>query len=476
MLMDKRFKICLLSVFFVVMLPVPFFARAILVLPDGALIKGAFTPEVYFMENGMKRWVINEAVFRNFDFEWSKIKIVPNEELEGYPAGKILDEKSKYPDGTLLRGGRARAGDGVKVYAMQKGSARWVATEQDFENLGFDWQSVMDISPTKLKGLPKGSTLSQPERILRPLTILKETPEPVLETTEAVFRFTGVAGSEDKRNLKFETFIEGVDSNWVATASQERKVNLPPKAGQYKFFVRAVAPNGSSVDRLPRSFAFKLKLSPYYGQVTRSGSGLPSTDANKEKLTLASKSAEPIYLRGWSVGSEKYKTNFLLPDSTFEIPNQPYYQYENELFITSKRKISVFSGASPMGVNFRLNKCVGYLDAYYKFDPPLSNLCVKPSVAEMDGLNAYCKKVIGSSVASCKETDLNDVMIDAECRDFMKERLSYSKCVENNNAFYDFLLDEWRVYLRRSAEIWPNEKDAILLRDQDGLLVYRLKY
>ena len=474
--MDKWLKTCLFVVFFFGVLSSPLFACAILVLPDGALIKGAFTPEVYFMENGLKRWVINEAVFRNFDFEWSKIKIVLNEELEGYPVGKILDEKSKYPDGTLLRGDHARAGDGVKVYAMQKGSARWVATEQDFENLGFDWQSVMDISPAKLKGLPKGSTLSQPERILRPLTILKETSEPVLETTEAVFRFSGVAGSEDKRNLKFETFIEGVDSNWIATASQERKINLPPKAGQYKFFVRAVAPNGSSVDRLPRSFAFEAKFSPYYGQVTMSGSGLTSTDANKEKLTLASKSAEPIYLRGWSVGSEKYKTSFLLPDSAFEIPDQPYYQYENELFITSKRKIIIFSGASPMGVNFRLNKCVGYLDAYYKFDPVLPNLCVKPTAAEMDGLNAYCKKVIGSSVASCKEPDLNDVMIDAECRDFMKERLSYSKCVENNNAFYDFLLDEWRVYLRRSAEIWPNEKDAILLRDQDGLLVARMKY
>jgi len=86
-------KICLFVAFFGAISFAPGLTRAILVLPDGALIKGAFTPEVYFMENGLKRWVINEAVFRNFDFEWSKIKIVPNEELEGYPAGKILDEK-----------------------------------------------------------------------------------------------------------------------------------------------------------------------------------------------------------------------------------------------------------------------------------------------------------------------------------------------------------------------------------------------
>ena len=454
----------------------PGLARAIMVLPDGALVKGVYSPEVYFMENGMRRWVINEAAFRNFDFEWGKIKVVPSDELEGYPLGKIIDDKSKYPDGTLLRADAAREGDGVKIYAVQKGLARWVASERDFENSGFDWQSVMDISPAKLKNLSKGATLTQPEKIQRPLTVLKETPEKVLESLDVVFRFSGVAPTEEKRSLKFETFVEGIDSNWVTTTSQERKVKLPSKGGKYKFFVRAVAPNGSAVDRLPRSYAFELNLSPYYGQVTMSGSGLTSKDASKEKLTFTSKGAEPIYMRGWTVGSEKYNTSFALPDSAFEIPNQPYYQYEDELFITSKRKIAVFSGTSPIGVNFRLNKCVGYLDAYYKFDPVLPNLCVKPTEAEMDGLNAYCKKAIGSSVASCKEPDLNDAMIDAECRDFMKERLSYSKCVENNNMFYDFLLDEWRVYLRRSSEIWPNEKDAILLRDKDGLLVAKMKY
>lgn len=474
--MKKLFKIYLFIIFFSGVLSVPAFTRAIMVFPDGALVRGAYTPEVYFMENGMRRWIINEAAFRNFDFEWNKIMIVPNEELGGYPLGKILDEKSKYPEGALLRGDLARGGDGVKIYLMQKGTARWVATAQDFENLGLDWQAVMDIAPAKLKSVSKGLALSQPERILRPLTVLQEMPDPVLESTEAIFRFSGVAAAEDKRNLKFETFVEGADSNWAVASSQERKVTLPAKSGKYKFFVRAEAPDGGAIDRLPRSFAFEVRLSPYFGQVAISGSGLTSTDPNKERITFTAKSADPIDLRGWTLGSEKYHTSFVLPDSAFEIPNQPYYQYEKNLSIDSKRKITVFSGASPMGVNFRLNKCVGYLDAYYKFDPPLPNLCVKPTAAETDNLNAYCKKAINSSVASCAEPNLNDTLIDADCRDFMKERLSYSKCVEHNNAFYDFLLDEWRVYLSRSAEIWPNEKDAILLRDKDGLLVSKFKY
>lgn len=473
--MKQQFKIFIFILFFAGAFAPFHFTRALLVFPDGSLIRGSNTPEVYFMENGIRRWVINEAAFRNLDFEWGKVKVVLDEELGNYPAGKILDAKSKYPEGVLLRADSARGGDGVKVYIIQKGAARWVADARDFENLGLDWQSVMDILPAKLKIISKGQPLTQSERVARPRAVLKDVPDKIIEDISAVFRFTGVAGSEEERNLKFETFMEGVDSNWTTVGSQERKVTLPQKSGQYKFFVRAKSPNGA-VDPLPKVYVFEVRLSPYYGQVTISSSGLTSTDANKERLTLASKSAEPIELAGWTVGSEKYYTSFALSDSAYEIPDQPYYQYQKNLAIDSKRKITVFSGASPLGVNFRLNKCIGYLNSYHKFDPPIPSVCPKPKPDEIKNLNAYCQKAINSSAGSCKEPNLNDVLIDADCRDYMKEHLSYSKCVENNNQYYDFLTDEWRVYLRRSSEIWANEKDAILLRDKDGLLVNRLKY
>lgn len=473
--MRKWLKLFLPAVFLTVIFLPPRLTRALLVFPDGSLVRGSNTPEVYFMENGIKRWVVNEAAFRNFDFEWGKVKVVPDEELGNYPAGKILDEKSKYPDGALLRADHARGGDGIKVYIIQKGAARWVADARDFENLGLDWQSVMDIPPAKLKIISKAQALTQSERVMRPLAVLKDVPGKVVEDALAVFRFTGVAGSEEDKNLKFETFVEGADSNWTTVSAQERKITLPSKSGQYKFFVRAKSPNGA-VDPLPKVYAFEVRLSPYYGQVTISGSGLTSTDPEKERLTLASKSAEPIELAGWTVGSEKYYTSFALPDSVYEIPDQPYYQYQKNLAIDSKRKIIVFSGASPLGVNFRLNKCIGYLNNYHKFDPPISSACPKPKPDEIKNFNAYCQKVINSSAGSCKEPNLNDVLINADCRDYMKEHLSYSKCVENNNQYYDFLTDEWRVYLRRSSEIWANEKDAILLRDKDGLLVNKFKY
>lgn len=449
--------------------------HTLLVLPDGSLIKSFNASEVYFMENGMKRWVINEVVFRDLDFQWDKIKIVPDEVLGDYPIGKTLDKKSKYPDNMLVRGDKAQGGDGVKVFILQKGVARWIATQEYFEGLGLDWRSVMDIASVKLSKIKKGAPFVQQTKVARPFAVLESTPDKVIEETSVIFRFTGVTGQEYDKNLKFDTFIEGLDSKWVAVSGHERKATLPAKSGLYKFFVRAVSPDGG-IDPLPKSYAFEVKLSPYFGQVSISGSGLSLTDPNKEKITLTGKNTEPISLNGWTVGSLKYHTSFIIPENAYEIPDQPYYQYQKDLYIYSKAKINIFSGASPMGVNFRLNKCIGYLKNYYKFDPVITNSCPKPLAGDIKSFSAYCQKTINSSVASCKEPDLNDILIDAECRDYMKENLSYSKCVENSSAFHDFLTNEWRVYLRRPSEIWANEKDSIILRDADGLLVGKFQY
>lgn len=475
--MRKWPQILLLSLFFAGVFFIPNFSFAILALSDGVLVKEVGSSKVYFVENGMRRWIVDENAFNKLNFQWSKIEVVPNGELNGYPVGKIIDDKSKYPDGLLIRGDIAQGGDGAKIYLIKKGVARWIESAPDFENLGLDWNSVMDIPPAVLKVLlkSKGASISQGEWLAHPLAVLKDTPGKIIEESSAKFNFTGVAGRSDQRTLSFETFLEGVDSGWITTSAQERTVTLPKGSGHYTFFVRAKDVDGYS-DRLPKSYSFDVKLSPYFEQVMIAGTGLNSKVPGAERLMLTGKSADPIDLNGWTVGSEKYRTSFTIPADVYEIPDQPYYEYKSSLKMYAKGKITIYSGASPLGVNFRLNKCIGYLNNYHKFDPVLPNSCPKPDPKETQNLTAYCNKIITSSIASCKEPNLNDVLIDAECRDYMKERFSYAKCVENNNSFYDFLTDEWRVYLNRPADIWANEKDVILLRDKDGLLVNRLKY
>ncbi|MBI1754727.1 hypothetical protein HY250_01415 [Candidatus Azambacteria bacterium] len=450
----------------------PFQGYAFFAQNEGTLMKGS-GERVYFLENGMKRWVPDAAAFNSFEFNWDAIQTVSDEDLLGYPTGKNLDSKSRYPDGALVRANKAEGGDGVKVYLVERGARRWIQTEQDFGRLGLEWYSIHDVSPKKLKSISEGKLISAPQFTARPLTVIQETPPAMAEDVSVKFKITGVVARQDNRALTFETFLEGVDSGWV-TSGQERRITLPKKNGVYRFFARAKDPDGN-VDKIPKWYSFELKISPYFGKISLSGSPR-ATDPLQEQITLASIGAnDPIAIGGWMLGSERRNTGFAIPSEAYEISNQPLYEYKVPLMLTSKSKIILYSGVSPSGVNFRLNKCVGYLNTYYKFTPALPNMCPQTNQDEVKRLSTYCQKVI-AGLSSCKEANAGDPLLDTECHDYVKERFSYSQCVERNHTYYDFLLDEWRVYMNQSKEIWPNDSDAIILRDKDGLLVARFSY
>ncbi len=449
----------------------PIGARAFLAQSDGTLIKGSGA-EVYFLENGMKRWVASADAFNAFEFEWSAVALVPDEDLGAYPTGKNLDQKSRYPDGALVRGDKAGGGDGVKVYRVENGARRWVETEQDFDRLGFEWRSVHDISSKKLKSMGEGRKMQAAQFIARPLTVLQDMPSKIVEDPQVTFRFTGVPARQDNRALSFDTFLEGADQGWVSSGI-ERRITLPKKSGTYRFFARAKDPDGIT-DKTPKSYSFELKISPYFGKISLSGSPR-ATDISQEQIALTGTAGELIPIGGWTLGSEKRRTSFIIPSEAHEIPNHALYEYKAPIAAGAKRKIVIFSGKSPSGINFRLNKCIGYLNAYYKFTPVLPATCPRSNQEEVKKLSSYCQKTI-AGISSCKEPNLNDILIDPECRDYMKERFSYSQCVAREYTYFDFLLDEWRVYLNQSAEIWPNEADAIVLRDANGLLVARFQY
>ena len=141
-----------------------------------------------------------------------------------------------------------------------------------------------------------------------------------------------------------------------------------------------------------------------------------------------------------------------------------------------KGKLTIYAGKSPVGYSFRINQCVGYLNQNFKFIPALPNYCFKETnINETRKFSAYCQKII-SQASSCKEPNLNDVLIDNECRQYLSERFSYSQCVIRNSNFFDFFRDEWMGYLDQPKEIFANDHDEVYLRDPDGLVVDRYKY
>ena len=441
-------------------------AHAAAALANGMLVKGSGT-EVYFMENGMQRWIPSEKIFDEFEFQWDRINTFSDEDIHGYPRGRDITYASQYPEGALVRA------DGVKVYIVERGARRWVETEQDFINLGLDWRAVQDISPARLAKAYQGKTITGAQRILLPLTVLLDVPDKILEDNTVKFRFTGVSARQDIRALSFETLLEGVDAGWI-TVAQERTITLPAgKTATHRFFVRAKDPDGNT-DRTPEVYEFATKFSPYYGMVAITSANARTVDPTQENFVIQGKAKALVDITGWTVGSEKYHTSYIIPDA-YDVTNHPFLERKGNILLNDKGKVTVYTGAGASGVNFRMNSCIGYLNNYYKFTPVLPATCPKPNVLETQELSSYCQKVITQN-ASCKEPNLNDILIDTECRDYLAAHFNYSKCVEANYNYYDFLADEWRVHLGHSREIWANEADAILLRDENGLVVSRYKY
>lgn len=453
----------------------PSFSRAAIVLNDGILVKGAGSSKVYFLENGIKRWVPEAKTFNQFEFEWQKIFVVPDQDLDNYPTGKNIAPTSNYPDGSLLRSSIEKGGDGIKIYMVKSGKKSWIKTAQDFENLGLPWQIVMDISIKKLKTISEGTPITRPIKIAPPLIILSAFPERVIEGMEAEFQFNGTPGRQDKKTLKFETFLEGVDIKWISTSEKSRKIKLPQKNGRYKFFVRAKDPDGNT-DKIPKSYEFWVDgVSPLYKQLAISSVNSSSKESIGERFIVTNISNESIKLSGWTIGSKKFNTRYGFPEA-YDVPQHVYYPDKKEIILPPKGKLTVYAGKSPIGYSLRINQCVGYLNQNFKFNPALPNYCVKETnTNETVKFSAYCQKII-SQVSNCKEPNLNDVLIDSECRQYLSERFNYSQCVIRNSNFFDFFRDEWMAYLDQPREIFANDHDDILLRDPEGLIVDKYKY
>lgn len=136
-----------------------------------------------------------------------------------------------------------------------------------------------------------------------------------------------------------------------------------------------------------------------------------------------------------------------------------------------------YSSASPLGQNFRMNKCIGYLNSTYKFNPPLSSYC--PNMydrSEIAGFSGNCQNII-FSLGGCSApstAQLNSISYESACREFLN-RFNYTGCYKKFSSNADFFSNEWRVWLG-STLFFDSSHDKIQLFDKEGLLVDQYIY
>ncbi|MCK5387541.1 MAG: hypothetical protein KAJ39_10150, partial [Gammaproteobacteria bacterium] len=95
-------------------------------------------PRVYVIKNKKKRWIKTAREFERNGYNWDEIQEISAELLEEFPEAEALVTE-------LLRA----IGD-HRVYRLEEGKKSWIKTAKEFEDCGYDWGNIQEVSPETL--------------------------------------------------------------------------------------------------------------------------------------------------------------------------------------------------------------------------------------------------------------------------------------------------------------------------------------
>lgn len=256
-----------------------------------------------------------------------------------------------------------------------------------------------------------------------------------------------------------------------------------------------------------------VTYSPYRGKI-RLGRGTAAStyQPGQEYITLqASGNKTPINIGGWTLKNGRDRHLYVVSGDTIRVPAvsikiptqgvalyDPYHPLNNKrgaITLKSGERAVITTGnpATFGGVkikdNFKLNRCLGYLEdnsgsrAYpsLKYNCPASKDV--PGITELD--NA-CYDFV-RSIRSChtpKDVYIKDegyclernCKLTSYCKQFAKDNFSFDTCFARYAESDNFVGPEWRVFLGQTWEIWVDRRETISLYDRQGLLVDEISY
>lgn len=132
--------------------------------PNGTLIKTATASNVYWIDEGIKRWVESPVAFESWGFNWGSIITVTSAELAAYETGAPLLMRP----GTLVK----KFHD-PRVYLFGfDDQLHWIASADVFNSLGLNWSDVQEITIIEFNLYTVGTDIPASD-ILAPGSIIK---------------------------------------------------------------------------------------------------------------------------------------------------------------------------------------------------------------------------------------------------------------------------------------------------------------
>lgn len=435
-------------------------------IPKADLIQGS-GPEIYVLENGLKRWIPDPGTFEYFRYKWNNVKHISDNLLNSYAQGEDLDKYDDYPEGTLLRGA------GPEVYLIELGKRRWIPNPAVFGGNGLGWRYVYDIDQDKLKRIPQGGNLTLSETNKYPETIILQGPAEgaVLENSEVTFKFSGTNPLGKTSDLEFETFLAGYDNYWHSQYSNDEETyDLLSQSKVYTFYVRAVNQEGY-VDFMPARRTFQIGLSPYYQKVEIRQVKPEEDNFKNDYLILRNNEEEIIDITGWTL-ENKRKEKIVIPQAIEKLTS-PFSAVDySDIKLGYRDEVIISMNLAPQGINFQTNQCTGYLDQEEKFCPSLGKDCPTISKTDYSSLKKACRDFI-DDLDTCQMPDYSknyEVSADSQCTDFLNRKFNYQQCYSDHFREVDFFQGQWRIFLNKETD-FLEEEDILILRDRNGLLI-----
>jgi len=227
---------------------------------------------------------------------------------------------------------------------------------------------------------------------------------------------------------------------------------------------------------IPSGFT-RDQLSPYFGKIKIS---FVSPNRFPFEIVLYSylTKDEKINLAGWQIKTNNAK--IIIPQAV-NIYEPSGLSPSQDIIISENTKIIIYSNTNPFNRNLRLNKCTGYLNNKYIFNPPLPQNCPSISRSEISYLSGQCQSYI-LSLWGCKTPEdsfynsLSTIKDGLACRQFL-DTINYRGCFEKHYLDSDFLSNERRLWLGWGIQpVLDSLHDKLLLFDKQELLVDEYTY
>ncbi len=120
------------------------------VFPQGALVKAAESPAVYYVENN-KKYALQDEVFLKVYFTRRPIVSVPQLTIDTYGDGGVY----RFQNGELVKG------SGPDVFVIEDGELRSIPSESVFLSMGWKWENIITIPDRVLLSYNQAEPLGQ---------------------------------------------------------------------------------------------------------------------------------------------------------------------------------------------------------------------------------------------------------------------------------------------------------------------------